>query len=222
MANFPQFDFYSKIKDIYIEIHNYTFYHNPDEGSVENARFIGRKKQVERLEMMLTQSESKSGAYLITGYRGMGKTSLVNQTLAHIRREQQGLPSFGRFLRWYVILAFINILLIKRLGEDLVDLNHSTIINFFLLLFSLFGILSFSLYFIFRTNPERIISEDFNLEKLRNTIYDLLDFDLIAQEKRTFRVILHDMGIISAIAFFFLSFSWQDAGLPVSVLFRDV
>lgn len=207
MANFPQFDFYSKIKDIYIEIHNYTFYHNPDEGSVENSRFIGRKRQVERLEMMLTQSESKSGAYLITGYRGMGKTSLVNQTLAHIKRAQSGLPSFGRFLRWYGILAFINIFIIKRLGDDLAVLDSSTIGNFFILLCSLLIILCLSLYFIYRTNPERIISEDLDFEKFKNTVYDLLDFDLIAQEKRTSRVILHDIGIISAVATFFLLFS---------------
>ena len=164
MAKFSQFDFYSKIKDIYIEIHNYTFYHNPDEGSVENSRFIGRKKQVERLEMMLTQSESKSGAYLITGYRGMGKTSLVNQTLAHIKRSQQGLPIFVRFLRWFSILEFINIFIIKRWTTP-ESLEYLISFFIFLLLIVLVG----SLYLIHRRHPERIEGSIF-FNEIKNTL----------------------------------------------------
>ena len=233
MAKFPQFDFYSKIKDIYIEIHNYTFYHNPDEGSVENARFIGRKRQVERLEMMLTQSESKSGAYLITGYRGMGKTSLVNQTLAHIKRAQSGLPSFGRFLRWYGILAFISIFVISPFGNDYVIAVCLSI----LLLISLWlinnmhperkdyklprqfqwkwfekvfnGILNF-----LEKSPKRewfkkrlIKGLDF-LEQLLSTLKGLFNFDLIARERRTTRVILQDISLICIIAILFIAFSF--------------
>ena len=199
MASSSKFDFYSKIKDIYIEIHNYTFYHNPDEGGVENSRFIGRKKQVERLEMMLTQSESKSGAYLVTGYRGMGKTSLVNQTLAHIRREQQGLPSIGRFLRWFLILALINIFVIRRFGDNQ---------QYWVLYLSLsLIILIVSLYFIYQTHSEK--NRGLNLlKRVKYTFESLFDFDLIAKENRTNRVILQDISIISIIILFFIFFNY--------------
>ncbi|KJU85012.1 hypothetical protein MBAV_002794, partial [Candidatus Magnetobacterium bavaricum] len=49
-----------------------------------DGRFIGRKRLVDRLTNLLTNDESKSGAYLVTGFRGMGKTSLVNKVIANV------------------------------------------------------------------------------------------------------------------------------------------
>lgn len=49
-------------------------------------KFVGREIQMRKLFTWLT-SESKSGSYLITGYRGMGKSLLVKRVVEQITRE---------------------------------------------------------------------------------------------------------------------------------------
>lgn len=56
-------------------------------------KFVGREVQIRRLFMWLT-SDSRSGSYLITGYRGMGKSLLVTRVLHNISREQKPWPEF--------------------------------------------------------------------------------------------------------------------------------
>lgn len=71
----------SYIKDIYVELHDYSFIHSPSQGSHTSKRFIGRKRLKQRIKDLLVKGETRSGAYLITGFRGMGKSSLINQVL---------------------------------------------------------------------------------------------------------------------------------------------
>lgn len=51
-------------------------------------KFVGRELQLRKLFLWLT-SDSLSGSYLITGYRGMGKSLLVNRVLHMICRPQK-------------------------------------------------------------------------------------------------------------------------------------
>ncbi len=51
-------------------------------------KFVGRELQMRRLFLWLT-STSHSGSYLITGYRGMGKSLLVSRVLESICRPQK-------------------------------------------------------------------------------------------------------------------------------------
>lgn len=67
----------SYIAPISVELPNYDFYHSPFETSIPDSRFIGRKKLREKFKELLQKNKTKSGAYLITGFRGMGKTSFV-------------------------------------------------------------------------------------------------------------------------------------------------
>ena len=77
----------SYIKDIYIELPDYKFLHGPikieDEENKkdqqEDERFIGRIDIEKKFLNLLRKGEN--GAYLITGYRGTGKTSFVNRTI---------------------------------------------------------------------------------------------------------------------------------------------
>lgn len=71
---------YFKIFDIYFPLNNYTFDHGINE-ELSNERFVGRKGIKERLKHILNSSKSDKGAYLVTGYRGIGKTSLINHVL---------------------------------------------------------------------------------------------------------------------------------------------
>lgn len=78
------------IKDIYIELPFYKYLHGPVEVSDDDRdiRFIGRKKIRQRLLNILRKGK-KSGAYLVTGYRGMGKTSYVNKVLKDYQNEEK-------------------------------------------------------------------------------------------------------------------------------------
>ena len=66
-------------------------------------KFVGREVQIRRLFMWLS-SKSRSGSYLITGYRGMGKSLLVKKVLNNIVRPLILWPEF--VFEFAVILIF--------------------------------------------------------------------------------------------------------------------
>lgn len=72
----------SRVRSVYIKLHEFSFFHSPYGLKKANRRFIGRTSVSKKLKSILSRSESKSGAYLITGFRGMGKTSLVRKVLS--------------------------------------------------------------------------------------------------------------------------------------------
>ncbi len=75
----------TRVKSIYIELKNYGYYHNPSDINNPDRRFIGRTEMRKKLKNLLTRSETNSGTYLVTGFRGMGKTSFVNQVISEIK-----------------------------------------------------------------------------------------------------------------------------------------
>ncbi len=84
---------FAKIKDIYLPLFDYKFDHGPSLIDHSNPLFVGRERILQRLELILdeTRSRSKQGAYLIAGYRGMGKTSLVREAITKVnKRADQG------------------------------------------------------------------------------------------------------------------------------------
>ncbi|MEQ9424008.1 MAG: ATP-binding protein [Cyclobacteriaceae bacterium] len=79
--------YYSYFKNIYIELQDYTFEHNPSDHKQTTSRFIGRKKLIERIKNVLNSSSTRSGAYLVTGFRGIGKSSLLNKVISDLEPE---------------------------------------------------------------------------------------------------------------------------------------
>lgn len=78
----------SYIKTVCLEVPGYKYLHDSKHGGgVEdggsNHYFVGRDKQLKSLRNLI-ESESNSGAYLITGYRGMGKSLFVTEALKNI------------------------------------------------------------------------------------------------------------------------------------------
>ena len=101
----------SKIKTILIDLRNYTFFHRPTDEFKADRRFIGRERVREKLKAILTDSEAKSGAYLITGFRGMGKTSVVNKVLAELRgnpNRNKVLLNWSRIFLFLLFVSFLN------------------------------------------------------------------------------------------------------------------
>lgn len=92
----------SRIRDIYIPI-NYNFFHSPNGRKKSDDEYIPRDEIEKRLLSMMTKGQTHSGAYLITGYRGMGKTSLVRKVIkdyeAQLKEPKiKGLHELGRLL----------------------------------------------------------------------------------------------------------------------------
>ena len=74
----------SKIEPLYIPIPKFKFYHGASTEEMVDDKFIGRDKIIDRLKSWLTSSTTKTGVYLITGFRGMGKSSFVGKVLNQI------------------------------------------------------------------------------------------------------------------------------------------
>lgn len=81
----------SKIKSLWIQIPGYRFFHSPSgiEKRNRDPRLIGRKLTKKKLRGLICNSQTYSGTYLVTGFRGMGKTSLVRQVLSEIKEDPQ-------------------------------------------------------------------------------------------------------------------------------------
>ncbi len=110
---------YSFWKEIYVELENYEFFHSPSIVGKIDKRFRGRKLIENKLYNILKGSKVKSGAYLITGYRGVGKTSLVNKVLSRRTHFQ--------FKKFPQLTAFLFQLKIRRPNAPIVvkvNLGH--------------------------------------------------------------------------------------------------
>lgn len=71
----------SYIKDIGIPLPEYQFYHKSfNEKDDDNFHFLGREESRKKIVDIILNGKN-SGAYLVSGYRGMGKTSFVNSVL---------------------------------------------------------------------------------------------------------------------------------------------
>ena len=76
--------FSARIKNLYVELNDYAYFHSPSEIGRIDRRFTGRLRVLERLKSLFTDYETPSGAYLVTGYRGAGKSSLVAKALSEV------------------------------------------------------------------------------------------------------------------------------------------
>ena len=90
--------FSSNAKYLLLHLNNYRFSkNNPD----KEGPYIHREYLENRLESWLLNS-SKSGSYLVSGYRGMGKSSLVDTVLGKITKELN-----PQLERWWNIASLI-------------------------------------------------------------------------------------------------------------------
>lgn len=97
---------YSKVKEISIELANKPFWHG-HLGATGCSKFLGRAAPLSRLMTVLRHSESGSGAYLVTGFRGMGKTSLVHEAIRRLNDGQNiGPKSLPKYLSISLSLSY--------------------------------------------------------------------------------------------------------------------
>lgn len=150
--------FFAKIPTIYLELHRFNFRHGTYQSPSQN--FIGRDDIRSRLRAILTHNDSNSGTYLITGDRGVGKTSLVNKVLEELAPSQKIPKGFIRFFN-LVIATFVASILLNLapiiyhieliFNDNIISLIPA--ICFFIFSVCTFYICHFSLYRKKHSNP---------------------------------------------------------------------
>ena len=110
------FDKYtSDIDHILIPLHNFRQYHQTGSDKLGDAGFVGRQTIISKLKNWITNENTLTGAYLVTGYRGMGKSSFVGKVLYELTRHSayaspyRYLPSLSSlfFVVTLALLAFV-------------------------------------------------------------------------------------------------------------------
>ncbi|MBQ6689058.1 MAG: ATP-binding protein [Bacteroidales bacterium] len=84
----------SKVKRIIIPLPDFKFSHRTSQSMDIDDRFVGRRNIMALLKNWLDVSPKAigkdfTGSYLITGYRGMGKTSFVERVIDELREKQK-------------------------------------------------------------------------------------------------------------------------------------
>lgn len=85
----PKFDFQSsQIWRIIIPLPNYKYFHRASEPERLDPNYIERSPFSSRLRGWLTDNSANGGTYLITGYRGAGKSSFVSNVISDLKNRQ--------------------------------------------------------------------------------------------------------------------------------------
>ena len=93
----------SKIKKVRIELPHYSFSHSSS-GESSHTSFVGRKQIKEKLKKIVEATTDKTGVYLVTGNRGVGKTSLVNKVINQTSLQPNS--DFFKNLKYLFVLLF--------------------------------------------------------------------------------------------------------------------
>lgn len=83
--------YYSNIHSMIIPLYGFKSYHYAKNNEDNRQKFIGRKSIIDKLSSWLKSSSKNkyTGAYLITGYRGMGKTSFVYEAIKQLKKNNK-------------------------------------------------------------------------------------------------------------------------------------
>lgn len=106
----------SKVKRVNIPIPEYNFFHKVSDEKGIDSKFIGREHISERLKAWLKDSKDYTGSYLVTGYRGMGKSSFVGKVLNEVVATPKKWVNLICYLT--IILVLIACVLIIRPGDN--------------------------------------------------------------------------------------------------------
>jgi len=80
----------SSVKHILIPLPNFKRYHQTEsETMTDDSGFIGRQAIISKLKSWLANKDTLTGAYLITGFRGMGKSSFVGKVLNELTQHHR-------------------------------------------------------------------------------------------------------------------------------------
>lgn len=80
----------SSVKHILIPLPNFKRYHQTESETItDDSGFIGRQAIISKLKSWLANKDTLTGAYLVTGFRGMGKSSFVGKVLNELTQHHR-------------------------------------------------------------------------------------------------------------------------------------
>lgn len=81
--------YYSHLRNVIVPLPGFKHFHYASSSEDKIEDFIGRSSITDKLSAWLKDSASKySGAYLVTGYRGMGKSTFVYEAIEKLKKEE--------------------------------------------------------------------------------------------------------------------------------------
>ena len=82
-------------KPIAIPLCGFDYVHSPYNETVNDALYLfaGRDAIIDRLVSLIKGTTRWRGSYLIAGYRGVGKTSIVNRAIEKYKKSNTSSPS---------------------------------------------------------------------------------------------------------------------------------
>lgn len=122
----PLDEFSSELKPILIPLHNFKHYHDSDNVDCSDDSYIGRETIIGKLKNWITNEDTLAGTYLVTGYRGMGKTSFVNRVLKEIQASRKFINK-----SWFIAIKVLLILLTLLLCVINAEYRHDITICYF-------------------------------------------------------------------------------------------
>ncbi|WP_203258655.1 ATP-binding protein [Hyunsoonleella ulvae] len=138
-----------KIKPILLELKNYNFFHsvqNEDRDDINN-RFLGRKAIIDRLRSFIHETNKNTGTYLVSGFRGMGKTSVVNKAITSLNPKSKFSRFFLLIISLLPLIIFLEpvLAIYKYFSSSLISTKwladlweNNSIEDFFVLLYNEF------------------------------------------------------------------------------------
>lgn len=93
----------SKVKRFNIPLPSFNYFHKASSEEMVDSKFIGRERNSKRLYSWLTEEKTKSGSYLITGYRGMGKSSFVGRILYELSIRSTSKTALAGYIAFILI-----------------------------------------------------------------------------------------------------------------------
>jgi len=105
----------SKTKEILLELPGYAYSHSSSAENETKSFFLGREKLIARLKSMIISSSSKTGVYLVTGTRGVGKSSLIDKVI-----DETSLPRNKKIKHFtFFITALFLVLLLQYVSNQI-------------------------------------------------------------------------------------------------------
>ena len=106
------------MRSMIIPMYGFKGFHHANNSGKDIDEFIGRTSIVDKLKAWLRDSGKKyAGAYLVTGYRGMGKSSFVHKSIQELKEENK--KKFGKnpFVKGYCRYIPVTV----NVGNDLMS-----------------------------------------------------------------------------------------------------
>ena len=94
--------YFSNLHNMIIPLYGFNHYHHANNCEEDIEDFIGRDSIIDKLSAWLKDSPKTkySGAYLVTGYRGMGKSSFVHKAVEKLKDEQKKNKKVIHGIKW--------------------------------------------------------------------------------------------------------------------------